>query len=118
GGGVFWGGSGRGRGGGGLCFFGVNDPVGGGGWRGVLPGAGGGGGGGAGGRGGGLGELVRGPAGVREAWGVGSGCLVVVTDAARAPGVEEQIRERYRLAGGVEPRVYRGPAAGGAGRQG
>jgi hypothetical protein len=32
--------------------------------------------------------------------------------------VEEQIRERYRLAGGVEPRVYRGPAAGGAGRQG
>ena len=66
----------------------------------------------------GIAEMVRGTAGVREAWGVGSGCLVVVTDAARAPGVEEQIRERYRLAGGVEPRVYRGPAAGGAGRQG
>ena len=62
----------------------------------------------------GLAEMARGTAGVHEAWRAGSGCVVVVVDAGRAQGVEEQIRERYRLAGGVEPRVYRGPAAGGA----
>ena len=66
----------------------------------------------------GIAEMARETAGAQEAWRAGSGCVVVVTDAARAQGVEEEIRERCRLAGGVEPRVYRGPAAGGAGRQG
>jgi hypothetical protein len=66
----------------------------------------------------GIAEMARETAGAQEAWRAGSGCVVVVTDAARAHGVEEEIRERCRLAGRVEPRVYRGPAAGGAGRQG